>query len=124
MHGTDDHELAHAITGLTHVLRDLSGHCATQRAIHQLEENLTMKISDVKTALQTASRQQKEALAEIGTQIADLNVQIQELRDAATDPNVTDEEFNTLVATLQTDAQALANIVPGSPTTDGSGVTT
>lgn len=97
----------------------------TKQDLIELEESLVMKISEAKSVLLNASNKQKEAIQEIGRQVADLNVQIQELRDAAVDPNVTDEEFNQLVATLQTDAQALADIVPGSPTpgggtTDGS----
>ncbi|HEX2900878.1 MAG TPA: hypothetical protein VHS96_14240 [Bacteroidia bacterium] len=110
------YELAGAIRCAAKAHGETQSRPVTKQDLIELEESITMKISDVKTALQTASRQQKEALAEIGTQIADLNVKIKELQDAAADPDVTDAEFNTLVTELQTDAAALANIVPGSPT--------
>lgn len=126
MHGDNDRrELTQAILGLTGVIREFSGHCATQRAIHQLEDNLLMKLSEIRQAISTASKQNKEALAELGTKIADLNAQIAELIANASDPEVTDEQFLTDLNSLREDAQALADIVPGSPTpgggpTDGS----
>lgn len=124
--GDSHHELTAAIHELTHVIRELNRYMATQNAIHQLEDTLLMKISEIKTAIANASRSQKEALAEIGTQIADLKTQIDDLKNAATDPDVTDADFLQQIATLQSDAQALADIVPGSPSTpptDGTGTT-
>ncbi len=120
---SDHHALAVAIHDLANAVRGASQHHsrpATKQDLIELEESLAMKISEAKSVLLNASNKQKEALQEIGKQVADLNVQIQELRDAAVDPNISDEEFNTLIATLQTDAQALADIVPGS-VSDGSG---
>jgi len=127
----DHHELTCAIRELSFAVRDylqeqkmqfqwMVGHrqFATKQDIETLSESISMKIPEAKVALQTASRQQKEAIAEIGTQLADLNVQIQELKTASTDPNVSDEDFNSLVATLQADAKALADLVPGTPSTD------
>ena len=81
-----------------------------------------MKLDAIKAAVSAASKQNREAFQEIGTRIADLNTQIQDLKDAAVNPDVTDEAFLADLSSLQTDAQALANIVPGSPS-DGSGQT-
>jgi phosphoglycerate-specific signal transduction histidine kinase len=93
-------------------------HFATKHDIEDLNSDLTMKISEIKTIIATATRAQKEALAEIGTQVADLKKQIDDLKTAATDPDVTDAEFLTQINDLQTDAQALADIVPGTPSTE------
>ncbi len=93
---------------------------ATKHDIQNLKEDISMKLDAIKTAIATASRQQKEALTEIGTKIADLNQKIDELTQAASNPDVTDEQFLDDLAALQTDAQALADIVPGS-VSDGSG---
>ena len=134
----DEEELARAVHGITHALRDILSeqriqfgwmvshhHFATKSDIENLNSDLTMKISEIKTAIATASRAQKEALAEIGSQVADLKQQIDDLKNAATDPDVTDADFLQQITTLQADAQSLADIVPGSPsgggTTDGTG---
>lgn len=98
---------------------------ATKRDIQDLKDDITMKLSEIRQAISTASKQNKEALAELGTKIADLNAQIAELIANASDPEVTDEQFLTDLNSLREDAQALADIVPGSPTpgggpTDGS----
>jgi chromosome segregation ATPase len=125
--GDSHHELTNAIQELTHVMRDANRYVATQNAIHQLEDNLLMKLSEIKNVIATSSKSQKEALQEIGSQIADLKQQIDDLKTAATDPDVTDADFLQQITTLQTDAQALADIVPGSPSTgpvtDGTGAT-
>lgn len=97
----------------------------TKNDLIELEESLTMKLDQIKAAVSAASKQNREAFQEIGTRIADLNQQIQDLQEAATNPDVTDEAFLADLQSLQTDAAALANIVPGSPTpgggtTDGS----
>jgi hypothetical protein len=130
----DEHgEDARAIHGLTHILADWLAeskmqfqwmathhHFATQHDLENLNQDLTMKLSEIKTAISTASRQQKEALTEIGTKIADLNNQIADLIAGASDPDVTDEAFLADLTSLQSDSQALADLVPGS-VTSGSG---
>lgn len=123
--GDSHHELTAAIHELTHVMREMNRYMSTQNSINQLEDTLLMKLSEIKTIIATSSKSQKEALAEIGTQIADLKTQIDDLKNAATDPDVTDADFLQQIATLQSDAQALADIVPGSPTlpSDGTGTT-
>ncbi len=77
-----------------------------------------MKLDQIKLAVTAAAKQNREAFTEIGTKIADLNQQIQDLKDAATNPDVTDEAFLADLADLRADAQKLADIVPGSPTPD------
>lgn len=130
---SDHHELSAAIQELACAVRESSRHSATQHALHNLEDTLVMKLSEIKQAIASASRSQKEALTEIGSQIADLKQQIDDLKNAATDPDVTDADFLQQINSLQSDAQALADIVPGSaqggsgntnpPVTDGSSVT-
>lgn len=132
----DRDEDARAIHALTHVLADWLAeskiqfqwmvthrHFATKQDIENLNSDLSMKLSEIKSAIATASRQQKEALSEIGAQLADLKKQIDDLIAGATDPEVTDEAFLSDLQTLQTDAKALADIVPGPVVTDGSGAT-
>ena len=77
---------------------------------------MSLKVSEIKAAVATLAKQNKEALAEIGTKIADLNKQIEDLLAGNSDPTVTDEQFEADLKQLQTDAQALADIVPGTPT--------
>lgn len=136
----DNEELARAIHSLTHILSDILSeqriqfqwmvshhHFATKTDIENLKEDLSMKLSLIKSAVTDAARANREAFTELGTKIADLNQQIQDLKDAATDPDVTDEAFLASLTELQADAKALAEIVPGSPTTeppsDGTGTT-
>ena len=139
-------ELSRVISGLTNVLSDTltesraqfqwmvsHHHFATKYDIETLRSDFSMKLSEIKQAIASASRSQKEALAEIGSQVADLKQQIDDLKNAATDPDVTDADFLQQINSLQSDAQALADIVPGSPqsgggdtnppVTDGSSVT-
>lgn len=140
MRDRDEEELARAIHSLTHVLSDILSeqriqfqwmvshhHFATKTDIENLKEDLSMKLSLIKTAVTDAARANREAFTELGTKIADLNTQIQDLKDAATDPDVTDQQFLADLQTLQNDAKALADIVPGSPSgeppSDGTGVT-
>ncbi len=128
-HNEDRVDLASAIRGLTCTLKDAMHEqksqfewmirhyqFATKSDIETLHEDIAMKLSQIKTAIAQAGAQQKEALTEIGTQIADLNKQIQDLKDAATDPDVTDAEFIAQIEQLQADAKSLADVVPGSPT--------
>lgn len=128
MHGDNDslaiaiHDLANAVRGAAHN----HSRPVTKSDLNKLEENITMRLDQIKSTITAASKQTKEALAEIGTRIADLNAKIDELTQAATDPDVTDEQFLTDLNSLREDAQALADIVPGSPSgeppTNGTGV--
>lgn len=77
---------------------------------------MAIKLSEIKTAVATLAKQNKEALAELGTKIADLNQQIADLIAGNSDPTVTDEAFEADLQSLAADARALADIVPGSPT--------
>lgn len=76
------------------------------------QEKLDMKLSEVKTIINQSSGQTKEALGEIGTKIADLQKQIDDLIAGNGDPEITDEVFLTNLNQLKTDAAALAAIVP------------
>jgi hypothetical protein len=133
MRECDGEEIARAIKGLTYAINDLltehksqftwmvSHHYfATKQDLERLNHDLSMKLSEIKTAVTTAALQNREAFTEIGTKIADLNQQIADLIKAQTDPDVNDEAFLASLTALQSDAQALADIVPGSPS-DGSG---
>ncbi len=129
MHGDHD-SLAIAIHDLANAVRCASQNHSrpvTKSDLNELEENLSMKLDLIKQAVAAAAKQNREAFTEIGTKIADLNKEIQDLKDAATNPDVTDEQFLADLTALQADAQALANIVPGSPSgeppTDGTGTT-
>ena len=82
----------------------------------KLKEKIMVTISQIKAAVAEAKKANREAFTEIGTKIADLNKQIADLISGARDPEVTDEAFEQDLKDLQTDAKALADIVPGSPT--------
>lgn len=82
----------------------------------ELEIRLNMKLSEIKAQVKEAAANNREAFTELGTKIADLEKQIADLIEANTDPDVTDAEFETALAQLGTDAKALKDIVPGSPT--------
>ena len=84
--------------------------------ITEMENNMAIKVSEIKTAVALIAKNNKEAIAEIGTQIADLNKQIADLIAGVGDPTVTDAAFEADLNQLGVDAQALADIVPGSPT--------
>ena len=122
-------ELARAIHGLTHAVRDLLAehkmqfswmvshhHFATKTDIDNLNHDISMKLSQIKSAVTEAARQNREAFQEVSTRIADLNQQIADLIAAQNDPEVTDEAFLAELNALQADAKALADIVPGSAT--------
>lgn len=132
MRESECEELARAVHGLTHAVNDLLSehksqftwmvshhhhHFATKQDIDRLHADISMKLTDIKTAVATAARQNREAFQEIGTKIADLNQQIADLIESASNPDVTDEAFLTDLAGLQADAKSLSEIVPGSPST-------
>lgn len=82
----------------------------------EMEERIMITVSQIKAAVAAAKQSNREAFTEIGTKIADLNKQITDLIAGVGDPEVTDEAFERDLKDLQTDAKALADIVPGSPT--------
>lgn len=77
---------------------------------------IIMKLSEIKAQVKAAAAQSAEAFQELGTKIGDLQKQIDDLIAGAADPDVTDEAFLADLNTLKTNAQQLADIVPGSPT--------
>lgn len=81
-----------------------------------MERNIMVTLGEVKAAVATAAKQNREAFTEIGTKIADLNKQIEDLLAGVGDPQITDAAFEADLLQLQADAQALADIVPGTPT--------
>lgn len=85
--------------------------------LQALQTKILMKLSDVKVQISAAAARSTEAFAELGTKIAALQTQIDELVAGATDPEVTDEVFNADLATLQTNIALLADIVPASTPT-------
>ncbi len=93
---------------------------ATKQDIQELKEDLTMKISQIASAVAEIKKNNREAFTELGTKIADLNQQIADLIASASDPDVTDEAFLADLNDAKADAQKLADIVPGS-VSDGSG---
>ncbi len=114
-----DHDLTRAIKDVASAIREATSSQIIElltRIEKQGKEN-SMKLSEVKTAVSTAAKQNREAFVELGTKIADLQKQIDDLISGAGDPEVTDEAFLADLNSLKTDAQALADIVPGSPTT-------
>lgn len=80
-----------------------------------------MKLSEVKAAIAEASKQNAEAFGEIGTRIADMQKQIDDLIAGNSDPDVTDEQFLANLESLKSNAKALADIVPNpvEPPADG-----
>ncbi len=77
---------------------------------------MAIRLEQVKAAVALLAKQNKEALAELGTKIADLNKQIADLIEANANPSITDAAFEADLQSLLTDAKELADIVPGSPT--------
>jgi hypothetical protein len=82
--------------------------------LQDLQKKLLMKFSELKTQMAALAARSTEAFAELGTKIAALQTQIDELVAGATDPEVTDEVFNADLATLKTNIDLLADIVPAS----------
>jgi len=78
-------------------------------------EQILMKLSEVKTEIAAVRADNDEAFAELGTRIADLDKQIAELVAAATDPEITDEVFLTNLTALRASSIALKDIVPNAP---------
>ena len=108
--------LACSIDKLTDQLRHQNNSETVLHRIAEMDNNMAIQLSQVKAAVAAAAKASKEAFAELGTRIADLNKEIQDLKDGLTDPTVTDEAFEADLRSLATDSQALADIVPGTPT--------
>lgn len=117
---SDTQELIHALLHLVHEMREdreqRKHENVILRRLAEMENNLMIKVSEVKAAVAQFKTQNREALAEIGTKIADLNKQIADLIAGVGDPEVTDEVFEQDLRDLAADAKALADIVPGTPT--------
>lgn len=88
----------------------------TKQDLQGLEEHMTIRVSEVKAAIAEFKKNNAEALAELGTRIADLNKQIEDLIASNADPAVTDEVFEADLRELGESSKALAEIVPGTPT--------
>ena len=71
-----------------------------------------MKQSELKPALAKALANNREAQREIALLVTDLRQEIVDLKAAASDPEVTDQEFLTQVNDLVVSAQELAQVVP------------
>src|SRR5688572_5518956 len=112
--------LTKAICALTCAVRDLGSNDTVKQAIlkrmDEMESNIMLKVSEIKAAVAEIKKNNAEAFAELGTRIADLQKQIDDLIASQADPNVTDEVFEADLAELKVSAKALADIVPGSPT--------
>ena len=78
---------------------------------------MSLKVSEIKAAVALIQKNNKEALAEIGNKISDLNQQIKDLLEGVSDPSVTDEAFEADLKAAAEDTQALADIVSGTPPT-------
>lgn len=76
---------------------------------------ILMKLSEIKNQIAAAATRSTEAFAELGSRIADLQKQIDDLIAGAGDPDVTDEAFLASLNTLKTNTDALADIVPNVP---------
>lgn len=85
---------------------------ATKQDLVNLEQNILMKLSQVKTIITEAAAKNVEAFAEIGALVALLNAQLATAIENAADPEVTDEAFLATLADLQGTATQLADIVP------------
>lgn len=109
--------LAEAIQCLARSIGDLAfkigsgDNNAILQRLAQVESNILMKLSEVKTAVAEAAADSTEAFTELATRIADLDKQIADLVAAATDPDVTDEKFLADLTTVKTNSAALKNIV-------------
>jgi hypothetical protein len=116
----DESELAHVLVELTFAIRDLThgshrhngADFATKTDIQTLKVELIMKLSEVATVVAEIKKNNREAFTELSARLADLNQQIADLVAAATDPNVSDQQFLADLNDAKADAQALADIVP------------
>jgi len=114
-------ELIAAISSLARAVHGLSENTNNKSVLKRMEEmenNIMVKVSEIKAAVALAAKNNREAFGELGTRIADLQKQIADLIEANVDPSVTDETFEADLKALGVDAQALADIVPNpNPTT-------
>jgi hypothetical protein len=85
---------------------------ATENYLKKVGEQILMKLSEIKKLVADAAGKSSEAFAEIGTRLADMQKQIDELIAGNADPDVTDEAFTADLAKLKTTTDALADIVP------------
>lgn len=107
--------LSREVSRLTDQLERTTNQEVILNRIAKLETNLTMKLSEIKTAIAEAAANSREAFAELATKIADLQKQIDDLIAGNSDPDVTDEAFLADLQSLRTDAANLAAIVPNVP---------
>lgn len=84
--------------------------------MEEMEKRMSLKISEIKAAVAEIKKNNSEAFAELGTRIADLQKQIDDLIAGNSDPSVTDEVFEADLNDLKVSAKGLADIVPGTPT--------
>lgn len=135
MGARDKHEecqserLAESISMLACAVREHTEHCknefewykshtgfATKNDLLNLENRMAIKVSEIKTAVAEIKANNAEAYAELGTRIADLQKQIDDLIAGNGDPSVTDAQFEADLQEARSQAAALAGIVPGTPT--------
>lgn len=83
--------------------------------ITEMEKNMSLKVSEIKTAVAALTKNNREAFIEVGNLIAGLKKQIDDLISGVGDPTVTDEAFEADLKAAGESAQALADIVPGAP---------
>lgn len=77
-------------------------------------DTLDMKLSQIKADIAAASKQSKEAFAELGSKVASLQKQVDDLIAGASDPDVTDQQFLDDLTTLKTNVAQLADLVPNT----------
>lgn len=85
---------------------------ATKDDLKELKKDIIMKLSEVKSQIAAASARSTEAFQELGTRIADLQKQIDDLIAGAGDPDITDEAFLADLQKLKTNTDQLADIIP------------
>ena len=73
------------------------------------------KLSELKPKLAAALANAREAGPELTKLVTDLRQEIVDLKAANADPEVTDQEFTTMVDELLGSSQELASIVPNVP---------
>jgi hypothetical protein len=75
-------------------------------------QEVLMRLSEIKAAVAESAKQSSEAFAELGSKIADLQKQVDDLIAGAQDPDVSDPDFLNDLNTLKTNVAELAAIVP------------
>lgn len=80
--------------------------------LKQQNEQIIMRLSEIKAAVAESAKQSSEAFAELGSKIADLQKQVDDLIAGAQDPDVSDPDFLNDLNTLKTNVAELAAIVP------------